>query len=174
MRVFSLEFLIIFILSVLIITWKLRSKKVNSSIPRKAISIRGRQLVTEINKNTPLLCLLEEGKKFGEDFQEKGSSQLPHCDDCECELIDVNQNSVDWFLDKNKQQKTESSDLGILTQAEKRYYKYILISNHPGATEAQKTDYQQLVEQVSPVSEVFRMEVEAHLKEKLNNQASER
>ena len=169
MRVFSMEFLIIFILSVLIITWKLRSKKVNSSIPRKYISIRGQQLVTDINRNTPLLCLLEEGKKFGEDFQEKGDPELPHGDDCQCELKAVNHSSADWFLEKNKQHKIDSSDLGMLTKAEKRYYKYILISRHPDTSEAHKVDYQQLTEQVSPVSEAFRMEVEAHLKNKLTS-----
>ena len=173
MRVFSLEFLIIFILAVLIITWKLRSKKVNSSIPRKFISIRGQQLVTEINKNTPLLCLLEEGENFGEDYQKKGSPELPHGENCVCELKDVHHSSSEWFLDKSKQQKVESSDLGTLTKAEKRYYKYILISQHSETTEPQKVDFLQLAEQVSPISEAFRMEVEAHLKEKLNKQISE-
>ncbi|MBT4288135.1 MAG: hypothetical protein HOD92_12435 [Deltaproteobacteria bacterium] len=174
MRVFSLEFLIIFILSVLIIIWKLRSKKGHSSIPRKFVSIRGQQLVTEINQNTPLLCLLEEGKKFGEDFQEKENPELPHGDDCECELKEVNHSSADWFLDKNKQQKTEYTDLGILTNAEKRYYKFILISQHPNTPEGERGEYQQMAEQVFPISEAFRMEVKAHLKEELNSQTSER
>ena len=165
MRVFSLEFLIIFLLAFLIIFIKFRRKKIDSSISRKFIGIRGQQLIVDINKNTPLVCLLEEGKNFGEDYNEKVAPELPHSKNCECELKDVNHSSSDWFLDKSKQQKSESSDLGELTKAEKRYYKYILISRHPEISEAEKDTFQDLAHQVSPISEAFRMEVEAHLNE---------
>ncbi len=163
MRVFSLEFLIIFIVSILILVFKLRKKKGNTSIPRKYISIRGQHLETDIAKNTPLICLLSDGKNFGEDYHDKESPDVPHCDNCQCELIDVNHNSAEWFLDKNKQKKSEFTDLGTLTKAEKRYYKYILIAQHTEISKKQQIEYLGMAEQVQPVSEAFRMEVEAHL-----------
>jgi hypothetical protein len=168
MRIFSLEFLIIFVLAFFIIFIKFRSKKVNTRISRKFIAIRGQQIIVDINKNVPLECLLEEGKNFGEDYLDKSLPELPHCENCECELEGVNHSSSDWFLDKRKPKKSENSDLGMLTKAEKRYYKYILISRHPEISQVQRKEFQDLAQQVSPVSEAFRMDVEAHLNDPNN------
>ncbi len=150
MEIFSLKFLAVLAAAVLILTLRARQKRKGPTIVRgKQISIRGQKLTTPINRDTPLACLLDEGKAFGEDFKEKEPPGIPHNEKCKCELVSTLHRSHDWFNEKNKPAETFQTDLGELTRNEYRYYKFSLIIHHPEASEELRADYRELAEGIS-------------------------
>ncbi len=158
MEIFSLKFLAILAAAVLILTLRARQKRKGPTIVRgKQISISGQKLATPINKNTPLVCLLDEGKSFGEDFKEKTPPGLPHNENCRCELVPTLHRSHDWFNQKNKPVETFQTDLGELTRNEYRYYKYSLIIHHPDADEELRADYRELAEGITVSADIKEM-----------------
>lgn len=162
MEIFSLKFLAVLAAAVLILTLRARQKRKGPTIVRgKQISISGQKLTTPINRDTPLICLLDEGKSYGEDFKEKAPPELPHNENCKCELLPTLHRSHDWFNEKKKPVETFETDLGELTRNEYRYYKFSLIIHHPEADEELRADYVELAEGIS-VSENIKDMIRSH------------
>ncbi len=69
MEVFSLEFLAILFIAIFILSFWARKKRQGPIIVRgKQISIRGQRISAVLSRDTPLSCLLDDDKAFGEDF----------------------------------------------------------------------------------------------------------
>lgn len=163
MNILSGEFVIILGVAILVLYLKLRKNRVTNYIPRKSIAIRGHRVLSEISKETPLECLLADAQGYGEDFNLKELPQLPHTEGCNCQLINLNINSSEFFADDGKKDQTRQTDLGPLSRQEFRYYKYTLMISHPDITPADQTNYLNLLQAI-PISEAFKTEVSAHLK----------
>lgn len=164
MEIFSWRFVAIFLIAIIILTMRARSKRKGPVIVRgKQISIRGQKLTAHISRQTDLQCLLDDGRKFGEDFKDKAPPQLPHSDSCQCSMENIVQHSHEIFQSKKTTApETHQTDLGSLTDKEYRYYKYTLIANHPDADESTREDYKDLADHV-PVDDSFKKRVEKHL-----------
>ncbi len=163
MNVFSPNFLIIFAIAVLVIILRSRSKKKgNQRSPGKHIAIVGRQLLAPLNRDTPYVCLLNDGGKFGEGFQEKQEPELPHNELCQCEFHNVVQRDYDIFTKNPKSEPLRSSDLGQLEKVEARFYRYMLIINHCDATAEDQESYTDLAGRVKVDSD-FMEAVRKHL-----------
>ena len=162
MDLLSGEFLFILAVTTLVLYFKLRKNRVSTYVPRRSIAIRGKRILCEISKETPLECLLADTQSFGEDFNLKELPELPHSEACKCELIDLNINSSQFFADEGKSTETRRTDLGPLPKNEFRFYKYTLITSHKEIPEEEKKAYLELSESVS-VSDKFKEEVFKHL-----------
>lgn len=140
-----------------------RKRKGPVIVQGKQISFAGQKLTTPITAQTPLECLLDEGKTFGEDFKDKTPPHLPHGAGCQCKLeISVNR-SRDWFDEKSKKSEEKiESDLGGLSRNEYRYYKYAILASHPEADDSVRSDYLDLMKNIS-VSDRFRESVKKQL-----------
>ena len=164
MEIFSLKFAGILAIAIAVLSFRMRKKRPkSSSIPRKHIAIKGEQIVTPYSKETPIDCLLADGARFGPDYQIKEQPELPHGENCRCEVQLVFQNTADLFSLNKSHVESRQSDLGELTGNELRYYKYRLINFHADADEAVKKNYTQLAERID-VDEDFRQKVNHHLK----------
>lgn len=128
----------------------------------KQIAIKGQKLITNIGFTTPLPCLLDEGKLFGDDFKEKTPPPLPHTATCTCQLDNVLHRSYEWFHEKEKTGETYETDLGMLSRAEFRYYKFQLVANHPEADDVLKSEYRDLTLHIA-VSPPFKTKVLNHI-----------
>ena len=162
MEIFSWQFLWFIVLASLILVFVIRRKKVPVLIPRKTISIQGEKCVTFLRKNTPLPCLLADGKHFGEDFKNKESLILPHGKGCPCRSVPIRHDNARWFQRDKQESETRDTDLGPLSFNEYRYYKYRLIVAHSELDSQKRTDYEHLADQIE-VAEPFRQRVTTHL-----------
>ena len=144
MELFSWEFLLFFLAAFFAIHLRLRKKRVRTTVPHRTIAIRGKRLSTPISIHTPLPCLLDDGRHFGEDYQEKREPELPHTKACRCNLWEFYDNSGDWFLEKRSAEPSAVSDLGELSAQKWRYYKYQLIANHRDASADRKREFLEL------------------------------
>lgn len=163
MDYFSPNFLFLFLIAVLVVTLRGRSKrKDQQTLPGKQIAIIGRKLETPLSKDTPYDCLLADGYKFGDGFKEKEEPNLPHNDNCHCEFKSFVKRNYDIFTEDPIPEPPHASDLGELDPTEARYYKYVLIANHANATEEDRASYAELAEQVD-VEPEFRKRVATHL-----------
>lgn len=158
MEVFSLEFLAFLLIAVAFVTYRARKKRSGPTIIHgKQITIRGQQIRTPLERSTPLACLLDDGKRYGDDFKDKHPPELPHAEGCQCGLTEMVQHSHDLFNEKKNRktpQETFSTNLGELNRDEYRLYKYILISNHKDADENIRKDFAELAEQITVPEEV--------------------
>ncbi|MFH2129631.1 MAG: hypothetical protein ABIK68_04595 [bacterium] len=163
MDYFSANFLLIFAVGVLVITLRARSKnKGKQVLPGKQIAIVGQELEAPLGVDTPLVCLLDDGQKFGDGFQEKTAPALPHNDLCQCQFRNVVLRNYDIFSRTPTPESPRSSDLGSLKRAEARYYKYMLITNHREAEEEVRKTYADLARRVN-VAPAFTNAVKKHL-----------
>jgi hypothetical protein len=163
MYIFSETFLVLFLIGLIIVTIRARSQRKASNLPQgKLIAITGQQLVTDLSKQTPLVCLLVDGRKYGDGYQEKTAPELPHANGCQCRLDDVVQSSRELFSGQPAENERRMTDLGELSGGKARYYRYRLIVHHPDATESQRNDFDELAGMVSVPTE-FVVEVERHL-----------
>jgi len=160
MEIFSQKFLIIFVIIIFLVILKARRKKPTNISEGRHITVIGKCLTTYLSKETPLICLLEEDKKFGEDFLYKEIPSLPHNETCKCLLKPIIHQGEDLFKKKEKQEPVYSSDIGDLKRTDARYYKYILICNHPEATEELIQKYEELAEVISVTPEIKKEIVE--------------
>jgi hypothetical protein len=157
-------FLILFLIGVIIVTIRARSRRKEKTPPQgKQIAIIGQQLTTYLSKQTPLPCLLADGHKYGDGYQDKTIPELPHCTGCQCRLTEVFQRSRELFSEP-KTDAHRSTDLGKIPATEARYYRYRLITRHPNATDEQRADFNELARMVA-VSAEFAKRVERHLKD---------
>ena len=162
MNVFSPEFLGLFLIAVVILTLRARKKRAGTVLPGKQISIRGNQLVTYLSKETPLSCLLTDGRFFGDDYQDKDVPELPHREGCRCELREIVRRSREITENSSPDSSTQTSDMGQLNRSDARFYRFALIAYHPEATEPMKSEYLDLANNAK-VSEKFQQRVESHL-----------
>jgi hypothetical protein len=154
MEILSIKFLGIMLIALALITFRAKRKRKGPTIVQgKQISINGQKVTTEIGITTPLPCLLEEGKIFGENFKDKTPPSLPHTVNCTCRLISVLHRSHDWFNEISKEEESFATDLGNLDRMYFRFYKYLLISNHPDADERTKKEYQELADGMNVVQQ---------------------
>lgn len=159
MDIFSLKFLGILALAVIILTLRAKRKKQGPSIVHgKQIPIRGQKISTFLSRDTPLKCLLDDDKSFGDDFKDKTPPTLPHETGCQCEMKPVIHRSHDWFNSKVKQTEKFVTDLGELDRNEFRFFKFKLIVEHKEVNEELKEQYQDLLENIS-VSEDFKSRI---------------
>ena len=156
-----------FLIAFFVLWIKLRSNRPARVRRGKQISLKGQKILTPTNSNTPLECLLVEGKIFGKDYQEQIAPQLPHTKNCNCRKIEVVQRSDEIFI-KKRSTKYYDTDLGKLTQNQQKYYKCMLIINNKRASKEQKHEFMELAELVK-VDLEFVNKVDTHLK----NQKSE-
>ncbi len=170
MELFSAEFFLIFLVAVLILLIKARKNKVSTPVRGKQISFTGKRLTTYLSKETPLSCLLADGKSYGADFKDKNTPKLPHALNCRCLLDDILFRSQEFISPKKEKSKTQASDIGELGLTESRYYKYLLIIHHPEATDRIKENYIELMQGVS-IDRDFRQKFENHV---LANEESEK
>lgn len=162
MDVFSPEFLILFFLAAVIVTLRARRKKGPTVLPEKQIAIKGQQVATYLSKDTPLICLLADGRIFGDDFQDKEIPKLPHQTGCRCELKDILRRSRELFDAKTKESSEQQTDLGKLKGSEARYYRFILIAHHQDASDQLHSEYLELAQNIS-TSHDFIQQIEDHL-----------
>ncbi|MGK0289424.1 MAG: hypothetical protein ACI86H_000868 [bacterium] len=148
--------LIVFAVGIFIILRNRKKLKNMSIATPRDITVRGVTLKTPISINTPLDCLLAEGKNYGDDFQEKNTPTLPHNKTCQCTLTDFQHKNRDWFS-KNITEKLFLSDIGELTKIEKRYYKYQLLILKD--TTEKKESYLDIIQDIV-VSQEFKSKVE--------------
>lgn len=165
MEVFSLEFLGFLLIAIAFVTYRARKKRSGPTVIQgKRIAIRGQKISTPLERSTPLPCLLDDGKRYGDDFKDKTPPELPHAEGCRCELTEVVLHSHDLFNEKASKKKPKESfttDLGELDRDTYRYYKYLLISNHQDSEETVQKEYADLAENI-PIPEP--------LQEKIRNQ----
>lgn len=164
MDIFSQKFLIIFFVTFFLVFLKVRRKKTVNVSEGRHISVIGKRLTTYLSKETPLICLLEEDKKFGEDFLYKKIPTLPHGEKCKCTLDAIIHQGEDLFKKKDKQEPVYPSDIGELKRSDARYYKYFLICNHADATEEIKQKYEELAALIS-ISAETKAKTQKHLKD---------
>jgi hypothetical protein len=163
MEIFSYRFLAILLASVVILRFLAKRKKKGTAIVHaKQIPIRGEKIVTRISKETPLVCLLEEGNIFGENFKDKTPPELPHSEACTCSLTDVIRRSHEWFNEPANSGDIVKTDLGDLERSEYRYYKYMLIAHHRDTDDQTRQDYLDLVSSIS-VDEDFEVRVRGQI-----------
>lgn len=165
MEIFSNEFMLIFLMAVVILIIVTRRKGGATVLTGKQISIMGQRLTTFLSINTPLICLLENGKYFGHDFQNKKAPELPHQENCQCQLTQIIHRSQDLFSPKQKENGNHDSDLGVLAPENARFYDYFLIAHHQEASRELKEEYQDLADNVS-LSQEFQKMVKNHLQSK--------
>lgn len=162
MNVFSPEFLALFFIAVIVITLRARKKKGTGPLPGKQISIRGSRLETFLTKELPLVCLLADGRFYGDDYQEKQVPTLPHQEGCRCEIKEIIRRSREMAEGGSKDDGIQMSDLGPLNKSDARFYRFALIGQHPDAAKAIKSEYLDLAGNVN-VSDSFRKRIESHL-----------
>ena len=161
----NLNLLLIFtgIILFLWIRYRKNFKRQQPVLREKQILIRGTQLITPLHVKTPLVCLLEEGRKFGEDFKDKEPPSLPHTEGCQCSLVNYETRSREWFDRNGKDEREFESDLGGLTEKEKRYYRFALILNKSDQLEnEEKEKYAECLDRIN-ISSQFKKRVEEHL-----------
>jgi len=162
MNIFSPEFLFLFFIAVVILTLRARKKRGNIVLTKKQIAVKGNQLVTYLSKDAPLICLLADGRIYGDDYQDKEVPELPHSDNCRCELREYIRRGREMFPESTKEIANQMSDLGSLNNSDARYYRFLLIAHHPEASEATQMDYQSLAQSIK-VSDEFSRQVSTHL-----------
>lgn len=164
MNVFSPEFLALFAIAVFFITMRARSKRGEQRTPMgKQIAIIGRKLETSLSRTTPYECLLADGRKFGDGYQDKDEPELPHNDNCQCQFSTFVRRNYDIFTKERDPDPPRPTDLGDLGNREARYYKYMLIASHPDAGQKDRETYLELADQVN-VDQDFKRRVQDHLK----------
>ena len=141
----SFEFWFIFCAIVLVMFFKMRNKRVSPNYRGKAISIRGERISTGLSLQTPLVCLLDDGKNYGEDYQIKEPPQLPHNELCDCILERIHHREEEWFQEKLPSDWRKEFDYQNPAPAHRRFLKYYLIANHSEGTESIIKDYQELL-----------------------------
>ena len=127
----------------------------------KQIPIIGKKITAFISIDTPLACLLDDGKYFGQDYKDEEAPDLPHADNCKCEISDIYQRSQEVFGGHKKTREVRATDLGELEMKQFRYYKYMLIVRHQEADESCKKEYQELVDNIS-IDKKFKDRVSGH------------
>ncbi|MCP4752017.1 MAG: hypothetical protein GY866_14070 [Proteobacteria bacterium] len=162
MEIFSEKFILLFIVAIILMTLWARKNKPLGKLREKQISITGKRLTTFLSKETPLTCLMDDGRNFGEGFQDKEVPQLPHSEDCRCQLNEIIHRSQELFSNKKTELKTQPSDLGELEQADSRYYRYTLIGHHQNASPQLTEEYLDLARNIE-ISDQFKVQVENHL-----------
>ena len=163
MNYFSPTFLSLFGIAVLVVILRGRSKRKESQVlPGKQIAIIGRQIETPLGIHTPYVCLLQDGLKFGDGFQEKEEPELPHNERCQCQFNRFVKRNYDIFAKNPPSEPLRPSDLGGLGRTEARYYKYMLIANHPNTSAAERESYIDLVSRVDADPD-FVQKVKRHL-----------
>ena len=145
------------------IRYRKNFRKRQPVLREKQTLIRGVQLRTPLYLDTPLACLLANRKKFGEDFKEKEPPSLPHSEGCQCQLVDYEARSREWF-EKSKANPNEfETDLGKLSEQESRYYCFSLILNREAELkDDEKQIFTECLEGVK-VSSDFKKTVAEHL-----------
>ena len=167
MELSSPQFWFILGIAALVIWIKMRKIKFEPMDRGRQITIRGTKLTTELAHNTPLPCLLDDGKIYGTDHKEKHPPQLPHLEGCSCATADISLDTIKLFTDKEKGEQTFPTDLGEVTGTELRYYKYSLIAKHEDTPEVEAKSYSELAKEMA-VSEEFKQKVETHLNDSRN------
>lgn len=163
MQIFSFRFLGILILAMVVMRIVVKRKKKGPTvIYAKQIPVRGDKLSTPISKSTPLVCLLAEGKVYGEDFKDKEAPTLPHGEGCQCTLDIFVKRSHDWLNETEEEEGNYKTDIGMLSKDEFRYYKYMLIAHHPDADEQTHQDYLDLIADFK-IAQEFKAKVNNHL-----------
>jgi len=132
-------------------------------LPGKQISISGVRVVAFLSKESPLSCLLMDGRFFGDDYQEKTAPSLPHEKGCQCMLMENIRRSREMGAKQSNDSFSQMSDLGELNPSDARFYRFFLISLHPDASDSLKSEYQELAANVD-VNDRFRRQVETHLR----------
>lgn len=140
----------------------MRKHRVEPVSRGKQLAIKGDQLITPINRATPLACLLDDSKIFGPDYHDKTPPSLPHEEGCQCELTPNYRRSDDIFHRSAADEKQHQSDLGLLTSKELRFYKYQLIAHHAQAEGKRKQEYLTLAQGIA-ISEDFKNQTINHL-----------
>jgi hypothetical protein len=108
-----------------------KSSSGGGMLKERQISLNGTRIITPLTKATPLSCLLDDDRIFGESFKDKVLPELPHEEGCHCVKENYIARSREWFTEQQNSQSWDS-DLGPLNRQEARYYKYALIAEKIG------------------------------------------
>ena len=90
-------------------------------------TIEAFEVQTFLEAQTPLVCLKEDGQKFGQQFKQKIPPELPHTTGCQCQLVQIYYTSSDVFQGENQENHTKPSSLGDLKAEDARILKQLLI-----------------------------------------------
>ena len=88
------------------------------------------EVQTFLDSETPLVCLKEDGQKFGQQFKEKTPPELPHTVGCRCQVVQIYYTSSDVFQGENQENLTKPSSLGNLKAGDARILKQLLIQSY--------------------------------------------
>ncbi len=145
---------------------RMKAKNNTVVIKNKPILVKGEQLITPYTLETPLACLLDDGKIFGDDFYYKEKPNLPHTQKCQCSFCVYINNTEDLFNNtngvktKNKEQREQ--DIPELNEVQARYYKYSLILRYQEMKGEERKKYERLLENVV-ISEKDKEKIKQHL-----------
>ena len=88
------------------------------------------EVQTFLDSETPLVCLKEDGQKFGQQFKEKTPPELPHRVGCRCQVVQIYYTSSDVFQGENQGDHTKPSSLGDLKAEDARILKQLLVQTY--------------------------------------------
>ncbi|MDH5561072.1 MAG: hypothetical protein OEY59_09505 [Deltaproteobacteria bacterium] len=157
-------------IAVIILWLKQRKNRPETVLREKQISIKGQKILTPISKDSPLECLLSEGKIYGPDYKDKHPPQLPHTEGCHCRLIDLLTRTDDiFYIKKRETSPLQNTDIGELDKKQARYYKYRLIIDKSGENPELKISYLELSDAIK-IEKEFKLRVDDHLMNRNINQ----
>ncbi|PCI27892.1 MAG: hypothetical protein COB67_07555 [SAR324 cluster bacterium] len=145
---YSPDFWVILGAMILFMVLKTKKNRVSPALRGKQASLLGERLYTRFSRETPLPCLLADGKIYGKDFQERELPELPHNDHCQCYLEKLFQSGEEWFQQGPPLESNDNFDPDNLLPVHRRFLKYYLIAHHPESSDSLKKDYQDLLENV--------------------------
>lgn len=142
-------------------------KRMKKNAPRykmlseRQIGIRGTRVLTFLEKDTPITCLLDHYKVYGEDFKDKNLPALPHCENCKCEYFEYYTRSREWFDGKSKKEQF-NTDLGKLDITKARYYKFALLLKSGKLSKEEQKNIIELLSGIQ-IDNDFKEKVETHI-----------
>ena len=126
--------LFIALFGLILVYWIYKKKKQlfkrHPNIEPVITTIEAFEVQTFLEAQTPLVCLKEDGQKFGQQFKQKVPPELPHTTGCQCKLVKIYYTSSDVFQDENQETYLKSSSLGDLKAEDARILKQFLIQSY--------------------------------------------
>jgi len=126
--------LFIALFGLILVYWIYKKKKQlfkrHPNIEPVITTIEAFEVQTFLHAETPLVCLNEDGQKFGQQFKQKVPPELPHTTGCRCQLVQIYYTSSDVFQGENQETHTKPSSLGDLKAEDARILKQLLIQSY--------------------------------------------
>ena len=156
--------LFIALFGLILVYWIYKKKKQlfkrHPNIEPVITTIEAFEVQTFLQAQTPLVCLKQDGQKFGQQFKEKSPPELPHINGCRCQIVQIYYISSDVFQGESQENLSKPSSLGNINAGDARILKQLLLQSYQ--SELYK-DFETMISDFDPnqISEGNRDEIMA-------------